>query len=329
MKRCVTWTVLISLMFSQGITSQCLAADAELRAHMAAYRTNVLAKAAPPVSQPQGLPGATGRLWSQVIPLLLAADAEPVEGDQSPYVHWSQRRGPAYSTDKWRSFGRDVQELPLTVWDDLKYSFTDPVFLGGMLAAGAAGIAINATGGDDAVARRTDGHRQLCKELDGIGGFFGSPAFHFPLAALMYGTGLVTEDAKLYETSKTLINALILNGVSNVLLKIACRTESPNDDENGWPSGHTSSTFTVATVMYEAYGPWIGAPLFAFAAFVGYERIDARNHDFSDVVSGMVMGIVWGYAVSKNHKPQIFGMDLEPFVDPATNAVGVSLTKRW
>lgn len=245
------------------------------------------------------------------------------------YVPWRQRVGPAYPGDPWRSFGRDVKELPATMWDDIKFTFTDPVVWVGLVGAGAAGIAINATGVDDAIDRRTDGHRHLNSEWDGVGGFFGSPAVHLPLAGLMYAGGLGFGDEKLYETSKTLLNALAINGATTLVLKLAARTESPNGDENGWPSGHTSSSFTLATVMYKTYGPLVGVPLFAFAGYVGYERIDARNHDFSDVISGMLIGIVIGHAVAENHDNRILGMELMPFVSPDGSAVGVALGRRF
>ena len=68
--------------------------------------------------------------------------------------------------------------------------------------------------------------------------------------------------------------------------------------------------------------------MFAFAAFVGYERIDARNHDFSDVISGALIGMAIGHAVAENHKARVFGMDVIPYVDPR-GGVGVALSKRW
>ena len=97
----------------------------------------------------------------------------------------------------------------------------------------------------------------------------------------------------------------------------------------GWPSGHTSSTFCFATVVYEQYGPLYGVPLMAFAAFVGYERVDARNHDFSDVISGAFLGIAIGHAIVQNHKAKLFGMDVIPYADPRRNSFGLALTKRW
>jgi membrane-associated phospholipid phosphatase len=126
-----------------------------------------------------------------------------------------------------------------------------------------------------------------------------------------------------------MLSALTINGLATMALKVMARTESPNGDEFGWPSGHTSSSFCFAAVMYEAYGPWVGVPLYAFAAFVGYERIDARNHDFADVISGALLGMAIGHAVAQNHKVKILGMDLVPYVDPRNNALGLALMKEW
>jgi membrane-associated phospholipid phosphatase len=113
-----------------------------------------------------------------------------------------------------------------------------------------------------------------------------------------------------------------------MVLKLALRTESPNGDEMGWPSGHTSSSFAFATYLANEYGPWVGVPAYAFAAFVGYERVDARNHDFSDVISGAFIGIAVGHAVYRNHQPKVLGMDIIPYVHPE-GAVGIALCKEF
>jgi hypothetical protein len=62
---------------------------------------------------------------------------------------------------------------------------------------------------------------------------------------------------------------------------------------------------------------------------VGYERIDARNHDFSDVISGALIGIAIGHAVAANHEAKVFGMDVIPYADPQRGAFGVALAKQW
>jgi len=205
---------------------------------------------------------------------------------------------------------------------------TNPYSLVGYGLAGASGIALASTGVDDQVASHFSRHRsQLNTFWDTVGDAGGNPGTHFALAGAMYLTSLARQDTKNYEISKTLINALALNGLYTMGLKAAARTRSPNGDPWGWPSGHTSSSFTVATVMYEEYGPLVGVPLLAFATYVGYERIDARNHDFSDVISGALIGAAVGHAVSKNHDMKVFGMQILPYASP--DGGGVALVKQW
>ncbi|MFW6146080.1 MAG: phosphatase PAP2 family protein [Planctomycetota bacterium] len=315
MARSATFVVILS-MLTGGPVGRCLAEEALLAERMAAYRAEVLARAEASPAAPTSAP----------VVFDAHLDARPADPRVTP---WRTRVGPAYPHDPYRSVAQDLVELPATLWDDTIATFTDPGVLVAVGVAGAAGIAINGAGCDDAVARRTAGHRQLPKALDSLGGSLGSPAWHFPIAAGLYGVGLLGEDDKLYETSKALINALALNGAVNIALKAAANTEVPNGDENGWPSGHTSSSFVVAAVLHEAYGPWVGVPLYAFAAFVGYERIDARNHDLSDVVSGAILGTAIGWAVANHHRPKLLGMDVLPMADPGTGTVGVMLVGRW
>lgn len=259
-----------------------------------------------------------------------AESSEPQLPPGQAYVPWEKRRGPAYPGDFWNSFGRDLKELPLTLWDDTKATFTDPVSLVLLVAAGASGIAINASGADDCVEDfYTKRGSQLNTFWDEVGEVGGNPGTHFAIAGAMYFYGLAAADTKTYEVSKTLINGLAINGLLTIGLKVAFNTESPNGDEFGWPSGHASSSFTMATILYHEYGPWVGIPAFAFASYVGWERIDARNHDFSDVISGAMIGIAVGWAVSQNHDFKVFGMDVVPYVDVARNGYGLGLAKNW
>jgi len=263
--------------------------------------------------------------------MTLANRDQTGSGKEAPgVVHWRNRRGPAYPNDFWRSFGRDAKEMSATLWDDAKATATNPVALIGLGLAGAAGISLAASEADDQVADHFSRKRsQLNTFWDNVGDVGGNPGTHFAVAGTMYFASLARADAKNYEVSKTLLNALALNGITTLALKGIVRTRSPNGESWGWPSGHASSSFCFATVIYENYGPGIGIPLFAFAGFVGYERIDARNHDFSDVISGALIGIAIGHAVSQNHQPKILGMDVVPFVDPEGSWVGLALSKQW
>ena len=280
---------------------------------------------------------ATDSAWLALRPRVAADPArrEATPADEAPagasgFVRWPSRRGPAYPGDFWTSFGRDAKEMPATVWDDTKATFTNPASLIGLGAAVAAGVVLDVTNSNGCTADHySKKGSQLPKCWEQVGDIGGNPGVHFALAGAMYFTTLARNDTKNYEVSKTLLNALAINGLTTMALKGVAHSDSPNGDPFGWPSGHTSSTFCLATVMHEAYGPWVGVPLFVFAGFVGYERIDARNHDFSDVISGAIIGIAIGHAVMQNHRPKVFGFEVIPYVNPATGTTGLALTKRF
>ena len=63
------------------------------------------------------------------------------------------------------------------------------------------------------------------------------------------------------------------------------------------------------------------APLLAFAGFVAYERVDATNHDFSDVVSGSLIGIASVFAPSFRLPVQIEAVTPATLLDLRAGAV--------
>ncbi len=65
---------------------------------------------------------------------------------------------------------------------------------------------------------------------------------------------------------------------------------------NSFPSGHTSTAFTLALLLaLILHRPWaaIFFPLVAF--FVGYSRIYLAQHFVTDVLAGMIVGIISSY----------------------------------
>ena len=176
----------------------------------------------------EGRPGwlATGEALAQ----------KPEEAPEPPaeaesFTPWRERRGPAYPGDVWHSFGRDAKELPATLWSDTKATVTDPLSLIGIGAAGVTGIVLNASGSDNRVADHfTRNRSQLNGFWDSVGDVGGNPGTHFAVAGAMYFAALSRNDVKTYEVSKTLINALAINGVYTLALKGIVRTRSPNGD---------------------------------------------------------------------------------------------------
>ncbi len=221
---------------------------------------------------------------------------------------------------------RDLIELPGSLWEDTKRVYTDPLNVVFLVGAGGASLALRPEVDDD-IEDYYDRHHTLKHDWRDAFGAAGNPGTHFAMAGAWYLAGQQLQDAKTYEVGKRMFSALTITGLSTMLLKVAANTESPNGEELAWPSGHVSSTMAMATVLNDAYGPVVGVPMFGLTALVGLERLDSGEHHFSDLVFGAALGWVVAETVMKEHRPEIFGGEIAPYVDPVNNNAGVAWIK--
>jgi len=80
--------------------------------------------------------------------------------------------------------------------------------------------------------------------------------------------------------------------VATYALKYAIDAERPNGGGQSFPSGHTAAAFMGAEFIRKEYGWWWGGPAFAAASWVGYTRVESRNHYWRDVLGGAVVGVL-------------------------------------
>jgi undecaprenyl-diphosphatase len=66
-------------------------------------------------------------------------------------------------------------------------------------------------------------------------------------------------------------------------------------DRFSFPSGHTMTAFSIALVLSYFY-PGLEVPLFFFAISIAFSRIVLGMHFLSDVLAGVVLGILLGCA---------------------------------
>jgi membrane-associated phospholipid phosphatase len=85
-------------------------------------------------------------------------------------------------------------------------------------------------------------------------------------------------------------------------LKYTVHETRPNGGSNSFPSGHTSISFCSAEFIRKRYGWEYGLPAYAAATFVGYSRVESRNHYTKDVVAGGLIGIGSSYLFTRPYK---------------------------
>ena len=279
--------------------------------------------------------GAPGPRWFRL------AGAGLADGDRyGPFVPALQDNGrpaparrsrPAPLPGLWETIRRDVRDMPADLWEDTKAVYTSAPNLLILGLAYGGSLALQETGPDDTVENSfsRDHHRTFRNEWRDAFGAAGNPGTHFALAGLWYLVGQQRQDEKTYQVGKTLFSALIINGLSTVAGQAATWDDGPNGELGAFPSGHTSSSFTFASVMHQAYGHWVGVPLYALSGLVAYERLESNEHYLSDVVMGGVMGLVIGHTVAGEHEFRLFGGEIVPYVDPYAGTSGIAWVRHF
>jgi len=230
------------------------------------------------------------------------------------------------------SLWNDLWTLPDTIIEET------PEILGAennllyLLMAGGASIAMHNTRADREIAESFDSHRTLGKEIDETVAIVGGPGVHFAATGLWYAISVDKGDELNKQRAWTMMKALSITGVTTMGLKLIVNSDTPNDKWLAWPSGHTASSFTVASVLDELYGPEVGLPAYLVASFVGYRMMDSGDHWASDVVFGAVLGWIVGHHIGGQHKAlELGGFEVLPYTDISSNgpAVGVSFVKKF
>jgi membrane-associated phospholipid phosphatase len=227
----------------------------------------------------------------------------------------------------------DLWTIPDTVISDGGRILTQKENFTALMLAIGGSIALRQSGADERIANSFDDHPAFRDKWSDEGlAIVGGPGFHFAAAGLWYGVAHGSGDEFNKARSWKLIEALSITGATIYSLKLIVRDDCPNGKKgDGWPSGHTASSFTVAAVMDEYYGPAVGIPAYLGAGVVGYRMMDSGDHWASDVLFGMVLGHIVGHQVAGQHKKfELAGFELVPYLDSYQQAnLGVSLVKNF
>jgi membrane-associated phospholipid phosphatase len=103
-------------------------------------------------------------------------------------------------------------------------------------------------------------------------------------------------------------------------MKYTIDAERPNGGDHSFPSGHTSTSFASAEFIRGRYGWSYGIPAYVVASFVGYSRVESKQHHTRDVIAGAVIGIGSSYLFTTPYK----GWQIQPLVGSSFYGIGLS-----
>lgn len=212
-----------------------------------------------------------------------------------------------------------------------------------------AGIVLGATGGlyflDGNIRDFAQSHQNpVFNKFASVGDALGNPLFSLPSIGAFYLYGSLADNKKARETSLLAIESLAISELFTNTIKVIAQRDRPdtgappsawngphlNLNNLSFCSGHTTSSFSIASVIAEEYKDTIWVPPIAYglAALTGVSRVYGSYHWSSDVFFGAAVGYFVGKAVVKYHMmdtPNKF--TLTPMVDG--NCKGVSFTYKF
>jgi membrane-associated phospholipid phosphatase len=107
-------------------------------------------------------------------------------------------------------------------------------------------------------------------------------------------------------------------------LKYTVREKRPDDDRrDSFPSGHTSISFSAAEFLRKRYGWEYGVPAYLLASFVGYSRVESKQHYTHDVLAGAAIGIASSYLFTRTYEGWKVGGEVD------RNFRGITLSRSW
>jgi membrane-associated phospholipid phosphatase len=132
--------------------------------------------------------------------------------------------------------------------------------------------------------------------------FLGTGALGVGIALVTLAHGFLADNDKSKNSGEAHLEALAANLVYTTGLKYAIPHERPDSgDHYSFPSGHTSTMFASTGILMEFYGPYVGYPFMALAAYTGICRLTANRHYLSDVIFGGTLGYIVGRSYSQHH----------------------------
>lgn len=253
-----------------------------------------------------------------------SAAAAPLPAGRTPYLE--RAAGSATRTfgglgDGERTLGALPRNVARGIVGVLSRDNLTPLLVGTSLSFTSSGF-------DEGTARLI---RNDCRPCGTTGAKAGGVAV-VPAIGALFLAGRLSSSGRFRAFSYDMAEAAVVDTVWAGALKYSLqRTRPDRRDRLSFPSGHTSTAFSLATVTERHYGWKAGIPAYAIATFIGYSRIERNRHHLSDVIAGATLGVIVGRTVTRLNGG-VAGrrsLSIGPASDANGGGIGLGVSASW
>jgi len=179
--------------------------------------------------------------------------------------------------------------------------------------------------------------------LDGVFCFsekFGDGFVTVPACGVFWLAGSGFKDDKLKKIGIMGVESFIFTGMITSAFKFLIGRNRPyagngpfhfnpftfDNEKLSMPSGHSSTAFSLASVIAGNYNKWVDAGAYTLAGLTALSRVYHDKHWLSDVFLGAVIGTAVGRAVVKLNEPENKNrIAFVPWLDLGRKSCGMNL----
>lgn len=101
-----------------------------------------------------------------------------------------------------------------------------------------------------------------------------------------------------FKGSQEFLTGFAATCATTFALKYALNEKRPNHKSCSFPSGHTAIAFFGSGFIHKRYGLKYAFVAYAAALFVGYTRVNIKEHWMHDIVGGAAIGLLYSYLLT-------------------------------
>ncbi len=181
--------------------------------------------------------------------------------------------------------------------------------------------------------RRNNTSDEICRFVKPL----GDGRYTLPPLGMLYLYGHFFSEEKARMTALLGLEGFVVSGIFTQAIKFAGHRHRPStgDSHNTWdgpsfsthhlsfPSGHSSSAFTISTVLASQYEDKVLIPTLAYsmATLTALSRVNDNSHWASDVFFGSAIGYFVAKAIVDLHSNKDKGLCLLPVIDDSCGAL--------